>query len=742
MSTYTLSPVPGQVFLDNNGLIIPGGLLWTYDTGTVTLAATYTTQDGLAHTNPIVLDAYGRPPAEIYMPPGTTQKWVLETATTPPAHGAIIRSYPTVAGVPGSASNQDVLGVPGEGLNIGEVAYLSDGSGGLVAGTWYRTSASAVYSSILPMVGIVLATTKAGSVGSFRLGGQLTLAGPFVPGANYYVSATSGALTATPPGYARFVGTADGITSLLVQANPPPTFNEDILVTAGEALAAESVAYLSDGSNSKTAGQWYLADSDLLYASVMPTIGMVLATLGAADIGAVRVAGRMTLTGPLTIGANYFVSATAGALTTTAPGNARFVGTADSATTLVITANPPTAANEDVVGTAGEALPAGAAAYLSDGSGALTAGRWYKADADLYYASLSPVIGIVLAALGTSDAGQFRIGGRYFTSGLTAGAIYYVSGTAGALTVTAPVNARFVGMAESTTALVVQANPPPPAQLLSLAAGGRFSLESGVPVSTADQSGATTAYYMPYTSNRIALYDGTRWNVRTFSEISILLAGLAANKGCDVFAYDNAGVVTIEKLIWTSGSARATAVVFADGVLVKSGDQTRRLVASFYVAGGGGSTDDTIAKRYIQNIDNPVSAPLRVQDAADSWTYTTLTWRDANNNASNVVEIFNPVLRFPFRLQVTATSQQSNTSVQRYTAIGQDSDTTPSPVASWGAASTPGASTAVSTFEAIPTLGYHYYAWLENSEATGTTTWIGDNGGTLMRSGMSGTWFH
>lgn len=48
-------------FTDDNGDPLAGGLLYTYDAGTTTPKATYTTAAGdVAQTNPVVLDAYGR----------------------------------------------------------------------------------------------------------------------------------------------------------------------------------------------------------------------------------------------------------------------------------------------------------------------------------------------------------------------------------------------------------------------------------------------------------------------------------------------------------------------------------------------------------------------------------------------------------------------------------------------------------------------------------------------------------
>ncbi len=48
-------------FFDNNGEPLAGGLLYTYEAGTVTPKATYTTAAGdIQNANPVVLDAYGR----------------------------------------------------------------------------------------------------------------------------------------------------------------------------------------------------------------------------------------------------------------------------------------------------------------------------------------------------------------------------------------------------------------------------------------------------------------------------------------------------------------------------------------------------------------------------------------------------------------------------------------------------------------------------------------------------------
>ena len=72
----------GAQFLDANGAPLTGGLLYTYASGTTTPVTTYTTRAGTANnTNPIVLDAAGRTPAEIWLDGGVLYKFVLESST-------------------------------------------------------------------------------------------------------------------------------------------------------------------------------------------------------------------------------------------------------------------------------------------------------------------------------------------------------------------------------------------------------------------------------------------------------------------------------------------------------------------------------------------------------------------------------------------------------------------------------------------------------------------------------------
>jgi hypothetical protein len=72
----------GAQFFDSNGTPLAGGLLYVYTAGTTTPATTWTTSAGtVANTNPIVMNAAGRTPFEIWLNSGVTYKFALYTST-------------------------------------------------------------------------------------------------------------------------------------------------------------------------------------------------------------------------------------------------------------------------------------------------------------------------------------------------------------------------------------------------------------------------------------------------------------------------------------------------------------------------------------------------------------------------------------------------------------------------------------------------------------------------------------
>lgn len=220
MATYTLSPNVKRQFLDGSGNPLSSGKLYTYQAGTSTLATTYQTSSGTAHSNPIVLDSAGRisGSSEIYLEPGQSYKFVLKTSAD-----VEVWTQDNIGATPPSSVNVDISGTAGENLTAGNVVYISAGDGSLTAGNWYKGDADNAYSSTTPVMAFSVNDVSSGSTGVFRTDGQIELAGPLTPGADYYVSATGGAITTTAPANARFVGRAQSTTQIAIALNPPQT---------------------------------------------------------------------------------------------------------------------------------------------------------------------------------------------------------------------------------------------------------------------------------------------------------------------------------------------------------------------------------------------------------------------------------------------------------------------------------------------------------------------------------------
>jgi hypothetical protein len=257
---------------------------------------------------------------------------------------------------------------------------------------------------------------------------------------------------------------------------------------------------------------------------------------------------------------------------------------------------------------------------------------------------------------------------------------------------------------------------------------GRLTLETGVPISTTDQTAKETLYFTPYRGNRIALFDGTNWVMRTFSELSIDVPDVTGVH--DVFAYDNAGTVTLEVLVWTNDTTRATALTTQNGVLVKTGATTRRYLGTFYsTTAGNGQTVDSEGSRYLWNYYHRVPKPISAGGSNLTWNYTTATPRQADASSLNQFNCVVGVLEDPIYAELDLWVKNSSANV--LVAVGLAVDATNS----LGASSPPSRSGAAYTlvagvtqplsasYRGYLTVGKHYLSWNEYSAATGTTSW-------------------
>jgi hypothetical protein len=481
----------------------------------------------------------------------------------------------------------------------------------------------------------------------------------------------------------KYVVTTSGGDAIDTQDNvlavPGSSVNLDLTVTAGEAIAAGQVCYISQsGDADGTAGLWYLADASNAYQSTTAVeVGIAVSAIAINTSGTMRVAGEATTATSTVVGTKYYVSETAGAITSTAPTLSRLVGIAPTTSSLILNAN-------------------------------------------------TLQIPIVVAQGGTG------------LTTLTSASVLVGAGT-GNVTFVAPGSSGNV--LSSDGSVWASTAPASPESDLAICEG-RLTLTSGTAVTTADVTGATSIYFTPYKGSRIALYDGSSdWNIRTFTEITIALGTLTDAKPYDLFAYDNSGTVTFDSpLVWTNGTTRATALALQNGVLVKTGATTRRYIGTFYTTAAT-TTEDSFAKRLLFNYAQRVERPMQVLETTDNWAYTSSTIRQANGSTANQLAFVVGVVEdaITASVQVVASSGTAGQSI--FAGVGLDS------TSAFASATRLWHKTAVAGYQSglggqycgYPGLGYHFLSWLERGNDSGTTTWIGDDGAaTTAQGGIQG----
>lgn len=269
---------------------------------------------------------------------------------------------------------------------------------------------------------------------------------------------------------------------------------------------------------------------------------------------------------------------------------------------------------------------------------------------------------------------------------------------------------------------------------------GRLTLETGVAVSTTDQTAKTNIFFTPYLGNTIGLYDGALWTVLTFTEKTLALGTLTTDLPYDVFAYNNAGVVALELLAWTNKTTRATALVLQDGVLSKTGALTRRYLGMFHTTATT-TTEDSAAKRLLSNYYNRVVRPVRLfYDTA--YTYATATYRQANAVATNQIEIAQGVAESTIDMWVHTAMYSATVANIAMIHIGEDSTTTPATESyspQFQIQSVSQANPLSAHLTKVPAVGWHRYVWLEYG-ATGGNWNVASGGTGTPHNGMSGTW--
>lgn len=287
---------------------------------------------------------------------------------------------------------------------------------------------------------------------------------------------------------------------------------------------------------------------------------------------------------------------------------------------------------------------------------------------------------------------------------------------------------------------------------------GRLTLTSGVSVTTADVTGATSIYYTPAVGSQIPIYNGSAFATASFSELTLALDSASGHAGYqqsgknfDLFVFNNGGVPALGTgPAWTSDTARGTGagtteIELKNGLWANKNSIVLRFGASAgntvtvpadqatYVgsfrATADGQATDTLRQRLLFNAYNQSPRPMRRIETTASWTYSTAAWRQANGSATNQFELL-AGLSGVFVSAYTKQYLSTSTGTPRLIggAIGLDS------TAAVAADSINGLAWPTTTvpaqvrgdYEGYPGLGFHYLAWLEFGGGADTQTWFGN----------------
>jgi hypothetical protein len=274
---------------------------------------------------------------------------------------------------------------------------------------------------------------------------------------------------------------------------------------------------------------------------------------------------------------------------------------------------------------------------------------------------------------------------------------------------------------------------------------GRLTLTSGVPVTTADVTGASTIYYTPYLCNSLTIWDGAKYVRVTFSETSLALSGLISGRPYDIFGYLVGSTLTLQLVAWTNDTTRASAITLSEGMWLKVSDG-RLLLGTIYTTSSS-TTEDSAGttasqfggRRFVSNVYHRVPRRNAVYDTTSFWTYNTAAWRIANGATSpnNCIQWVSALPEQGISATVRAgVSLGSQSSLYSFVGIGFDG-ANPSLFQL-------GTSNTTSSFITIPLTahndsylgaGRHVVCWLEAGAGEGTSNFLGQYGANV--SGMT-----
>ena len=271
----------GAQFFDDNGVPLSGGLVYTYAAGTTTPVPTYTSSSGLVlNANPIVLNSAGRTPAQIWLTPGSSYKFVLQNSV-----GVTIRTDDDIFASFELAKEVDVavgngLGGLSTNIAVGDTSLDSNTSGSNNTAVGYNALTSNTDGFQNTAVGSE--SLDANTTGDYNtaVGFQALTAAAT---ANYNAAHGYRALNAATAGG----NTAVGADSLLLVSTG--TNNVAVGYQAGNSVTTGSnnliLGYDADASSATASNEITLGNASHLVVRI-PGVTLVASLPSAATVGA------------------------------------------------------------------------------------------------------------------------------------------------------------------------------------------------------------------------------------------------------------------------------------------------------------------------------------------------------------------------------------------------------------------------------------------------------------------------
>ncbi len=303
-------------------------------------------------------------------------------------------------------------------------------------------------------------------------------------------------------------------------------------------------------------------------------------------------------------------------------------------------------------------------------------------------------------------------------------------------------------------------------QVPGLQAQGRLTLTAGVATPTSDVAGATSVYYVPSGGVYVPIYNGAVFDALSISNgLSLALdsnAGHpnyhAAANNYDLFVIDDGGTLRLASgPAWVQGAVAGSSILRGTGagstelevflgypvnknaMTVRFGSavgdtvvvaaRKATYVGSFRATADGQATDSK-AKRLLFNAFNATVRPMKISDPVASWTYNTAAYRQANANANMKLQLLLGLNGIAIEAEYSIVVNNPTANSYAILAIGLDSTTTPSSDCYGGTTFLGIPTRDVGTkYNGFPGLGFHEIIPLENSGATGTTTFYSTGNG-------------